>query len=816
MIKTYHLILLILIANTIFAVKQAFSQEKSSKITGVVTDNQQKPIDYANIALLYVKDSSLVKMAFSNEQGKYTLEKIPAGNYLILASVMNHSKVYSPVFEVQNSTSVVNLKPIILVQENKVLTEVKISSKKPLIERKMDKTIVNVESSSILAGSNALDILEKSPGVTVSNDDVISMSGKQGVLILINGKQTYLSEADVAGMLRNMQSNEIETIELISSPSAKYDASGTAGIINIKTKKDKRAGGNGTLTLGTGYGSTSKYNAGTNLNYRKDKFNIFGNYNFSDLGADGYLLLNRNVLNEGKTTIFRQNAKSHDRRSAQSYRSGIDYSLNKNHTIGIQINGYQNKSNSPDNTSFTNISATSASAPPESGFTEVHAVKNAKFRNIGYNLNYTGKLDTMGTELSIDADYSKYKGNDLDKRSVDTSYQNLRGIYFVKNNTLSNVDLKTIKADYIHPFNKSTKMEAGIKSSFVKTDNNLEYLKSINDENHYEILPAYTNRFTYNENINAAYFNLSRQYKKIGIQIGLRAEQTHTTTELARLQKKDYDYIDFFPSAALSYKVNEKNDLGLSYSRRIDRPGYDDLNPTLREIDNKTFTKGNEFLRPQYSNSVELAHTYSFLTTSLSYTNTTDAMLQIAGQDNQTGVTYQMMKNLNSEKIYSLNIFGSKNIFKWWQLNSNLNIFHSNYKYTYDNNDYNGGQTSANYYLNNAMTIFKDLIIETSFYYQSSLTRGIDKIKSFNFVDAGIRKSFLSNNLNIKLSISDIFNTRIIHGSTNYQNIDLNFTGKRESRIGRLNLTYRFGNSAIKAQRQRKSATQEESGRMKQ
>lgn len=815
MIKNYYLFALLLTGFTVFAIICVQAQDNPSKITGQIVDQLQKPVDYAQIALLNAKDSTLVKMAFSNEQGLYTLDHIKAGSYRVLASAMNHGKVYSAVFTL--SSSPLNLPLLVLTSESKTLVEVKVSTRKPFLEHRMDKTIVNVENSSLLAGTTALDILTKSPGIVLDRDDNISMSGKQGVLILIDGKQSYLSNAEVANMLRNMQSNQIEAIELISSPSAKYDASGTAGVINIRTIKDKRFGMNGSVTTGAGYGQTSKYNGGTNLNFRKNKINIFGNYNYSDAGNEGWLTLNRIVKNEGTTTLFKQKTEFNDRREAQTYRAGVDYFLNPKHTIGFQVSGYNNKTTTPDNPSYTNITAESANQPLISGFTQVHSAKNAKFRNLGYNLNYAGKLDTTGKELTVDLDYSKYKGNDLDDRSVDTSYQNSKGRYLVKNNTISTVEAKTIKADYVHPVNKNTKFEAGIKSSIVTTNNNLEYLRSIADANHYQIIPEYTNKFLYNENINAAYLNFSKQYQKLGVQLGFRAEYTHTNARLAQTPERDYHYIDFFPSAALSYKVNASNELGLSYSRRIDRPDYDNLNPTLHELDNKTFIKGNEFLRPQYSNSIEVSHTFkSFLTTSLSYTATTDAMINVGEQNDQTAITYMIMRNLNSEKVYALNIFAAKNLFKWWQLSNNLTVYYAAYAYTYNNNDFHGGQTSANYSLTNAFTVVGNLVAEASVYYQSSMTHGYDKMKSFSFVDAGLRKSFIANKLNVKVSISDIFNKRVINGTTLYRNIDATFSGRKESRIVRVNMTYRFGSSTVTSARNRKNATEEEAKRMKQ
>lgn len=701
--------------------------------------------------------------------------------------------------------------------ESKTLSEVKISVRKASIERKMEKTIINVEGSTRFTGTTVVDVLQKSPGITVDRDDRISMSGKAGVLFLIDGKQTYLSAADLTNLLKSMQSSEVESIELISSPSAKYDASGTAGIINIRTKKNKSFGMNGTANLGAGYGLTPKYNGGANLNFRTGKLNIFSNYNYSDDRSDGKLILNRIVRYGGTRTTFLQQADYHDRKNNNSYKAGLDYVLNSNHTLGFLVNGYHNERSSPANPSLTTINAILPDQSVVYGRTLVNDNNQQRFINTGYNLNYNGKLDTMGRELSADLDYSDYHGKNIDYRGIDTLYGDHAGKYFVGNNAFADIRIRTLKIDYTHPFNNTTKLEAGLKSSWITTDNQLEYKKSIDDEQHFELVPEYSNRFIYTEKINAAYLNFSKQFVKLGMQMGLRTEQTNTSANLVDRSDRNYHYLNLFPSAALSYKLTETQSLNLSYSRRIDRPDYDNLNPSLREIDNKTFWKGNEFLRPQYSDNFELSHSFSsLLTTSISYTHITDAMVQVTEQDDATAKTYVISRNLNHQKTYSLNMTNTTSLFKWWQLNNNLTIFYTGFNYTYDQNDYHGGQTSFSLNMNHTFNLTSTLIAETSIFYQSGQTYGLDKIKSFSFIDAGLRKSFLDKALNIKLGISDIFNKRVIRGATNYQGIDLIFNQKRESRIGRIAISYRFGNTKIKESRRRADAVAEESGRTKQ
>lgn len=391
---------------------------------------------------------------------------------------------------------------------SKTLSEVNVSARKPTVVRTMEKTIVNVASSARFIGTTVMDVLEKSPGIRVDKDDQIYMNGKSGVVIMIDSKQTYMSGTDLSSLLKSMQSSEVETIELISSPSAKYDAAGTAGMINIRTKKNKQFGANGNVTLGTGYGLTSKYNGSTNLNFRKDKFNVFGNYNYGDFGTKGRLDMIRIFNNQGTTTTYQMQSDFNDRKTNNAYKAGLDYNLNTHHTLGFLVNGYYNSSTTPDNPSFTTVNAILPDHSTAAGYTQVHDQNNQRYKNTGYNLNYLGKLDTLGREISIDLDYSNYNGAARDYRSIDTVFMQNAGTYYVKNNTLSTIKIKTLKLDYTTPINKIIKIEAGIKSGWITTNNDLEYLKSLADDQHFEVYPEYTNQFIYKENINAGYLNL--------------------------------------------------------------------------------------------------------------------------------------------------------------------------------------------------------------------------------------------------------------------------------------------------------------------
>ncbi len=779
-------------------------------IGGKVTDQQAKPMEFATVSLLNARDSSLVKTSMTTETGSYQFDNPSNGTYLVMAYVMGYKKTYSkPVTVTETSVQVEDL---MMPAETKTLKEVAITAQKPFIERKMDKLVMNVEGSSVSAGSTAMEVLEKAPGVTIDKDDNISMRGKQGVLIMLDGKPTYMSSADVANMLRNMQSNQIESIELITSPSARYDAAGTSGIINIRTKKSKNMGLNGTLTAGGGYGLTSKYSAGTTLNYRQNKVNVFGNYNYGNNGRLNTLDLNREVDYQDTLTRFTQLNNWNNRRYSNSFKGGMDYFINKNHTIGILVNGYANSNREESENSTGRLNNFNQGED-----ITIRGHNRETYSNMAYNFNYKGTLDTLGREVSVDLDYSRFNGKQDELR--DNFYTVIGGPaknpLFIKNYAPSTIDVKSVKVDYTHPVNKSTRIEAGFKSSWVKTDNDL-LLAKLNGST-WMPDPDYTNRFVYDENIYAGYLNFSKDMKNTGIQLGLRAEQTYSEgNSVTRNEVNTRKYLELFPSISISQKISKDHQLGLSYSRRIDRPAYDNLNPFLDFLDEYTYQKGNPFLKPQFTNAFDLSYTYKgSITAGLNYSRTNDAMVTFTRQEDITKRTFAIEENVDRQEIFGLNIYAPVKPTKWWNINNNGQVFHMSFHSTSGTDNLSTGQVAVTYNMDHSFTISKTFSAEASIQYQSPMQYNIFKISSQTVWNAGLRKSFKNNQINLRLNMNDIFNTRQQSLSTTYQNMNLYFTEKGESQIGRISLSYRFGKNEIKPSRRRSTGLEDETGRMK-
>lgn len=781
-------------------------------VSGFVVDSEQKPLDYATISLLKAKDSSLVKGALTDDKGHYQISGISAGNYLVSVSVISYKKAFSKPFTISEANASFTIEKLVLTAGNQQLKGVSIVAQKPLIERKADRTVLNVENSVLAAGNTALEILQKAPGVTIDKDDNISLKGKQGVTVMINDKLTYLSAAQLATLLRSTDGNSIQSIEIITNPSAKYDAAGNSGIINIKLKKSKSAGTNGTLTLTGGYGAYPKSSESLSLNHKEGSFNFFGSYNHGDRQRYNNINIDR-VIGSGNTaTFFNQKTFMPQTNYNNTYRAGVDYDISKRHTIGVLVNGYFNGEKD------VNSNKTLIGAQPEA----VDSVQNTssnisqKFKSFALNLNDRLQLDTSGQELAIDLDYSKFNNTTISQYNTDFFLANgnaQHGPLILRNQTPSVINIKTAKADYTKLF-KKVKLEAGFKLSNVQTDNDLQAQKLagngfINDTSR-------TNRFVYDEKISAGYVNLGHQFKKLSVQAGLRAENTRSNGNLiTKNQVVDRNYLNFFPSLFLQESINAKNDLGFTYSRRIDRPSYDDLNPFVYYLDQYTYSQGNPFLRPQYTQSFELNYTYNkTINVSVSYAHTKDVMTQLLLTKDKA--TFQTTLNLQSQNSYNININSPFTIQKWWTGNANINGFYLGFKSdSLLGSQLKTGQAAYQLKLLQMFTIGKAFKAELSSDYQSALTYGIFKIRPQYGTDFGFSRSFANKKVNLKLSVSDIFNTRVNNVNSNYQTVNLMIHQKSETRVALLTFTYNFGNSKLTPTRRHNSGADAEKNRVK-
>ena len=812
--------LLFIAAMTFLTALNTFAQTPS-KIAGEIKDNNGKPLAAATIMLMRAKDSGLVKTEVSNSNGIYEFRRVKAGSYFVRATAVNMKPTASAVISVKDGETV-TVPSISLKQAVKALAGVTVNSEKPTIEVKADKTIVNVEGTINAVGNDGLELLRKSPGVMIDKDDNISLAGKTGVKVYIDGKPSPLSGADLASYLKSLQSSQIELIEIITNPSAKYEAEGNAGIINIKLKKNLTIGTNGSINAGYSIGIYPKSNVGINLNHRDTKSNLFGSYNFNENINEFNISLYRTAFD----TIFDQhNRILNKNKGSHNFKTGVDFFLNKKSTVGFVVNG-----NISNNQTLTAGPMPITYSPTNTLVKTLYATgdNRAKRTNINFNGNYRYAV-TGGTELNIDADYGFYnlRNNQFQPNDYYTPAAVKYDSNFYHMISPTDITIASLKADYEQNFKKG-RLGYGGKIGFVKTDNDF---RRYNVYGYGEVFDtSRSNRFEYSENINAGYVNYNTTLKTGWVlQAGLRVEQTSAKGEstgfkwddMAKLYKA-YDsvikrnYVDFFPSFAITYNKNPLNQWGLSYSRRIDRPAYQDLNPFEFKLNDYSFMKGNTQLRPQYTNSFSITNTYKYkLNTRLNYSHVKDifSMLPDTTERSKAFIT---KKNLAKQDVFSLNVsypFQKK----WYSFFVNLNTFYSHFQ----SKEFGAGDRNVNidvysvsFFMQNSFKLGKGYTAELSGFYNSpSIWQGAFKSSSIYNIDGGVQKTILKGKGTVKLACSDMFNLLKFSGTSNFTGQTSVFHGKPESRQLKISANIRFGSTQIKASRQRKSAIEDENNR---
>jgi hypothetical protein len=786
----------------------------AQQISGNVKDQQGKALSGSTVSLLNAKDSSVNKLAVSNNDGHFSFNPIKQGKYLVSVSHVGYAKGYSPVFEFSGAGET-NVPAMELGKAAAELKGVTVSSKKPMVEVKADRTILNVEGTINATGSDALELLRKAPGVTIDKDDNLSLSGKNGVQVYIDGRQTPLTGADLASYLKSLQSTQIESIEIITNPSAKYEAAGNAGIINIRLKKNKAYGFNGSVNAGWNIATYPKYNTGANLNYRYKKVNIFGNFNYNKNK-------NENIFNLYRTTdadsSFDQHSVMTNRSENKGFKAGIDYFATRKSTFGIMANG-----NFSD-TRFNNTSKTDIAYMPSKIVDRLLIADNSSEgnrENVNFNLNYRF-ADTSGHELNVDADYGFYNGksNQHQPNDIYDSNGGLKEQEVYNTLTPYEIDIYSLKADYEQKFKKG-RLGYGGKVSYVTNDNTFQRFFETSsgslEDNH--------NNFDYTENINAGYVNYNRQFKGVMLQAGVRLENTHskghsvgfrydysTGNKITIDSLLDRDYTNLFPSGSVTFNKNPMKQWSLSFSRRIDRPSYQNLNPFEFNLDKYTFQRGNPNLQPQYTNSVGITNIYKYkLTTTLNYSHVTDVFTTIPKSEGTKA--FITNENLANQDIVSLNVSYPFQ-YKWYSLFFNINSYYSHYKGTIPDYSVDVEVFSFNTYAQQTFKLGKTTTAELSgFYTAPSIWQGAFKTKGLGSLDVGVQQTLFKGKVTAKGTVTDIFKTFHWSAVNQATGQDIHVNGHWESRQFRLNLTYRFGSNQVKQARQRKTSLEEESQR---
>lgn len=786
---------------------------QTSSISGRINDAAAAPVEAATVYLLQASDSSLIKAELSDGAGKFEFSNTPNGRFLLSVSALGYEKYWGAAFEV--SGTALELPQIRLGDQNLHLKEVSVSATKPFIEHRSDRTIVNLESSILATGSSAMDVLERSPGVVVDQNDAVTLRGRAGVIVMIDGKPNPMSGADLANYLRTLPSNSIERIELITNPSAKYDAAGNAGIIDIRLKKDKNLGTNGSLSANYGQGVYPKTGAGISLNHRNKNFNAFGSYNYNFRRGMNDLRLYRTFYEgDQRSGAYKQRNFLTIPFNTHITRLGIDFYPDKKTVFGAVISGTFNhfKPRAQNTSAVEN-----AAGELESYFGTSNHSKDFWFSGAG-NVNYKRSIDEKGQEISADLDLAQY-GNQTEQR-FNTVYTGLNGEkikpdYLLFGDLQGKLNILSLKADYALPLPGKAKLEAGLKSSLVKADNDLQFFdQSIPGTSVYD--STISNHFIYQENINAAYLNYSKDWEKFSIQAGLRTENTQVKgTQLVNGENFNRSYTNLFPSVFLNYKFSDHYETGLNLSRRLDRPSYQQLNPFKKFLDPSTYSAGNPYLNPQYTWSAEWTQSFwQKLNVNLAVSRTLDNITQvIAPVGGLERVTIQTDSNLTTVDYASLTINYNFEITKWWSTINNFNSWIGKYSGNLANTPLRDGNLVVDFSTNHTFKFHKDWSAELNFNYKTREIYGFMDLNPMWGLGFGIQKSFMDRRATLKLAATDLFWKNLPSATIRFSDYVETFEVFRETRVATLSFNYRFGSQTVQQARKRQGGAEEEKRR---
>ncbi|MBL4675795.1 MAG: outer membrane beta-barrel protein [Mucilaginibacter sp.] len=792
-----------------------FAQTGITFIRGIVLTQSNQPADAATAILLHLPDSTIATSAFVDAKGAFQFTNIKPGKYVLLATMLGYKRAYTPEFELATGKTV-SLTPLQLSPISTQLREVAVVARKAYVEVKPGKTVINPSASIIADGQSALDILRQSPGVRVDNNDAISVSGRQDALILIDGKATNLSGADLAALLKSTQGSNIDRMEIITGGSPKYDAA-AGGIVNIILKKGKNLGTNGTINLGAGYGRYYKGNSGISFNSRTKYYNIFGNYNF--IANKSYKNFNtiRGIDYNGLQSQYNTMYRSTSETFTNNFRLGTDFYIANGHTLGFLVSGNINNATFDKRNTLSILNQGTLDST-----LRANSALDRDIHTFTYNANYTGKLDSAGRTIAANVTYTRNSRSS--DEYINNTFNNAGGSQYrdpllLQNLSPTKVNIWSALLDYSNPLGKNSKFDAGLKFSTTKTDNNLIFGPLVN--NVYTIDATFSNHFVYTEKIAAGYINYSGKFGKTDINIGVRGEHTDSRGDSYREQLPDdhritpNNYFNLFPTLQIEYHQNDKNDYSLNFTRGIARPVYDKLNPFLSFIDVYTYQAGNAYLLPVYTNTISLMHTYNQqLNTKVYATFATGAAFPFYQQNDATKVVINTDVNLGRMHTIGININTPIRFTNWWESNYEVDASYQRYIADAKYGDFDRSTSDVWITTTQTFKLGSKLSAELYGFYETPTIYGINNFKSAYYANAGLSMPVLNKLGKLSLSVTDIFKTRRDRAYTTYQNLNRATVDWREYRIVSLSFSYRFGNTSVKGAARHSTGSEEEQKRI--
>ena len=801
-----------LLALIVFQNNSSFCQAPQNYIKGQVVGEAQQPLSAATV-LLVDRENIAVTKSVADSNGHFQLSYNVKGSYALVVSYTGYTTYKTETFVLANKDfGAVQLNEIRSALDEVVVTQ----AKQNLVELDGGTIVYNVSKSITAQGASALEALKNAPGIYIDNDNAISLNGRGGALILLDGKQTYLSGKEIIDLLKSMPSSGIKSIEIINSPTAKYDAAGSAGIINIKTNKSNIKGFNGMLTSGISYGVSLKQNSDLSFNYRRNKYNIYGSYNHL-VGYYNYVYGSDRIQQSKAYNSFTDDT---DKRKKMGTRIGVDYDINKNNTIGLLLTGNFVFGGGITRTK-TDISGPSSPVIEQT----LDAVNDYYYQQTErYNLNLNYKYeDAAGSIINIDVDYGSFKKNNKNLQSnIYTNNQNTvlnQNLYRSLNGI--DINLKAFKVDYTTDLWKG-KLETGAKYSDIRAGNAAKFFHVITNKDSMD--QRRSNVFDFTEQIRSGYINYKKSFGNWVLQAGLRLENSPSDGSLYfKMNGTDStenirrNYTNLFPSFSASVKPIENHSFSIGYARRIDRPAYQDLNPFVYLLDELSFWQGNPFLQAQLTHRISLQYAYKSSTViSLAFSHADQYSTRITDTVESQKIVF-VPRNLGIQKNASLAL--TKNIApaKWWNITFNGLLYHLRNKIAFDQHrNFDLKQLAGRMSMQQIFKFPYKMTAEVSGYYVTKRLSGAnDRSRENSGIDLGLQKIFWNNKATIRLAVTDIYQGSKSNSEQSYDGFYLRNYGYYETRMVRLNFTFKFADSSVKGPRSRASALENENGRIK-
>ncbi|MCM8568926.1 TonB-dependent receptor family protein [Gramella jeungdoensis] len=790
---------------------QSSRRPVTGALKGTLIDEKEVSVPFATVVVMSLPDSTVVTGSTTDMDGVFELKAPKTGKYFLKFSSIGYTTSFTPAFEVIGPVFNKDFGKVLLKEEATMLNEVMVKSWRPQVKVENGKMVMRVEGTAIAAGNTAYDMLSRAPGVTVDQSGGFRIHGKKGASVMLDGRLTYLSSKELQTLLEGMPAENIKEIEVIHTPSAKQDAEGTSGILNIVLKENTMQGFNTSIYAGFRYGKQKFPNAGVNLSHRAGKWDSFFNLDLSSRGMYRTQDVVRTFPGTEEASVYRQKGVQEIRNLVPTLHLGSDYEITDDHSVGFMANLTYRDTESDWNTKST------LGDPVEGDFVKIDSKNHMDdvFKNGRFNLHYTGELDTIGTTLSADLDYARLE---TDSESGFTNQ------YFytaddreeqerLANDKFSFYDIYAARIDLKLPFSESSYLETGLKASKVVSDSDLNFFRF--EEGNFTLDPAISDRFRYEENIYAVYASYSNKINDTwDIKLGLRVEQTEGDALLySSGETSERDYLKFFPNVMIEQHISENYQLNYSYNRRITRPNYQFLNPAIFYLDPYSYVLGNPDLKPQITNSLKITQTiFKKFNLLLGYDFARDYMNESPSTNPETGETIFTTRNLRHYRSYNATLVAPVTFASFWTSNNNLVVTQEEYNMDIDGENLDNDNLFYMLQSNHQLSLPGELSLELNGTFRGPVASGIYTVDGMWWVDAGLKKSFLDDRLNASLSFTDVFRSRKMHVEAEYVGNTFTLDQYFFNQAVSLNLRYSF-NKAKKAEKKSRPQSLEELNR---